>query len=134
MEDGMLDATASWVDTLVSPLQFVSRLRERRQALRTCVEALRLYHEVEASFPQDTGMARYERVVALHTGADARTVQKIIRGAEDSFASWPVERPLNFRDVVQYLAFNDYLKSDPSAHGATAHLTSIVKDLIPDDL
>jgi hypothetical protein len=108
--------------------------RERVQARRASRESLRLYREVAASFPELTAVSRYREVVARQTGLDDAGVRVIIAGAESSFASWPVERPLKFRDVVQYLVVHQCLKADPAALGIRSRLTTIIAEEIPNEL
>ena len=108
--------------------------RERRVARRTSVESLQLYRELEATEPELPAIARYEQVVARRTGLDGEGVREVLQRAEESFASWPVERPLKFRDVVQYLVVHECLNSDPSIVGTRTRLTTIIAEVIPRDL
>ena len=108
--------------------------RERRVARRASVESLRFYRELEAAHPGRSAASRYEAVVARRTGLDCAGVRQVLRRAEDSFASWPVERPLRLRDVVQYLVVHECLAADPSAVGTRSRLTTIIAEVIPRDL
>jgi len=108
--------------------------RERRVARRTSVESLELYRELEAARPELPAIERYEQVVARRTGFDGDGVRRVLRRAEDSFASWPVERPLKLRDVVQYLVVHECLNADPSIVGVRTRLTTIIAEVIPKDL
>lgn len=107
---------------------------ERRVARRACEESLRLYRQIEQSQPELTDLGRYERLVAARAGLDAQGAREVLRRAEDSFASWPVERPLKLRDVVQYLVVQECLSADPAALGARSRLLTVVAEVIPDDL
>ena len=108
--------------------------RERRLARRTSVESLRLYRELEAARPELPAIVRYEEVVARRTGLDGDGVRRVLKRAEDSFAAWPVERPLKFRDVVQYLVIHECLNAEPSIVGTRTRLTTIIAEVIPKDL
>lgn len=108
--------------------------RERLLARRTSREALRLYREVEAGRPELTGTIRYQEIVARHTGLDRDDARRLVERAENDFASWPVERALTFRDVVQYLVVQRWLAIDPGAMGFRSRLTDIVAREIPDEL
>jgi hypothetical protein len=119
---------------LVRPWRLLKVLRDRRRARRTCIDALQLYREVAATCPDLSNVARYAEVVARHTGADPHGARVIIERAEDSFASWPVERPLNFRDVVQYLVVCECLHADPRSVGTSARLAAVIGKVIPDHL
>jgi hypothetical protein len=131
---GSRDAGASgrWFDDLKREVFGV--WRERRVARRTSVESLRLYRELESTRPDLEPVARYREFVARRTGLDEAGVREVLRQAEDSFASWPVERPLRFRDVVQYLVVHECLKADPSVVGTRTRLTTIIAELIPENL
>ncbi len=121
---------SSWLDAMVPDLY--RTWRERSIARQTSRTALQLYHEVEATQPEVRGVSRYREVVARHTGADEQRVRRIIAGAESSFAIWPVERPLKFRDVVQYLVVYECLEAAPRALGTRSRLTGIIEQEIPD--
>jgi len=108
--------------------------RERTTARHVSRESLRIYREVEESSPELTGMTRYHEVVARQTGLDDSSVAEILERAEGSFASWPVERPLTFRDVVQYIVVAQCLNADPSAPGVRSRLTTIIAEEIPGGL
>jgi hypothetical protein len=108
--------------------------RERQIARTASVESLKIYREVAATQPDLTGLARYEEVVARLKSVDAASARRVIRSAEDSFASWPVERPLKFRDVVEYLVVSECLESIPDALGTRSKLSTIVASMIPDYL
>ena len=86
--------------------------------------------------PLASNTERYACVIAKRSGADPCTVRKIMRRAEESFATWPVERPLNFRDVVQYVAVK--LKIDIAVTGVHSRVVDfaidIVAEMIPADL
>jgi hypothetical protein len=108
--------------------------RERRVAQRTSIESLRLYRDLEATQPQLTGVARYQEVVARRTGLDQQGVREVLQHAEDSFASWPVERPLRFRDVVEYLVATECLNLGRSGARTGRRLTRIIAGVIPENL
>ena len=109
-------------------------MRERQHVKRTCRDCLALYRRVEAQGANTTAAERYARVIASRTGADANGVTTIMRRAEESFATWPNERPLTFRDVVQYLAVTERLGDILSESGVRAHVSEIVATLIPANL
>jgi len=57
-----------------------------------------------AAGPQASHTDRYARVIQRRSGADADAAIEFMRRAEESFASWPIERPLNFRDITSVAA------------------------------
>jgi hypothetical protein len=113
---------------------FLRVMRERQHVKRTCRDCLALYRQVEAQRANTTAAERYAHVIASRTGADANGVNTILRRAEESFAAWPNERPLTFRDVVQYLAVTERLGDTLSESGVRAHVAEIVARLIPANL
>lgn len=108
--------------------------REQGLARRTSRDLLRVYREFEATQPELTAVARYREVVARQTGLDARDVRTVLERAESSFARWPEERPLRFRDVVLYLVVHGCLNADPGAIGIRSSLATIVADEIPEEI
>ena len=108
--------------------------RERVLARRLSRESLRIFRSVETQLPQLTGAPRYRAVIARQAGLDEDGARRFIERAEDTFASWPEERPIRFRDVVQYLVVERWLAIDPGAQGFRSDLAAIVAKEIPEDL
>ena len=122
----------SWLDRVAADI--LRTWRERVTARQISRESLRIYHEVEGSLPQLIGVNRYREIIARQTGLDASGVREILERAESSFARWPVERPLKFRDVVQYIVAARCLNVDTTALGIRSRLTSIIAEEIPGEL
>jgi orotate phosphoribosyltransferase len=83
--------------------------------------------------PQCTGKTLYERIVSRRSGLDVQAVAGILRRAEQSFCEWPSERDLKYRDVVQYIVIEEYLRSY-GAIGTHTNLAKVVAYVIPDKL
>jgi hypothetical protein len=121
-----------WFEVLGSAI--VRTWRERTTARQVSRESMRIYREVEVTDPELSGWPRYHAVVARQTGLDDSGVREILERAEGSFASWPIERPLKFRDVVQYMVATRCLNLDASALGVRSRLTTIIAEEIPGEL
>jgi len=121
---------SSWLEDTLRPLNFVATMRERRQIRRFCDESLMLYRQVEAQMPQASQTERYGRFIELRSGVTPGHVPTVLRRAAESFADWPNERPLNFRDVVQYLAVTDCLKIDIAVAGVRSRMVDFVIDIV----
>ena len=131
--DGEISAGAAkstWLEDTLRQLNFVATMRERRQIRRFCEESLKLYRQVEAQMPQASQTERYGRFIELRSGVSPAAVLTVMRRAEESFADWPNERPLNFRDVVQYLAVTDCLKIDIAVAGVRSRIVDFVIDIV----
>lgn len=128
----ILGSGTRWFEVLGSGI--VRTWRERSTARQVSRESLRIYREVEVSAPELSGWPRYHAVVARQTGLDDSGVREILERAEGSFASWPIERPLKFRDVVQYMVATRCLNADASAVGIRSRLTTIIAEEIPGEL
>jgi hypothetical protein len=128
----------NWLVDILRRLNFLAAARDRGRIRRMCVELLELHRRVEMEMPRDSSTARYARVIELRSGADAAAVSNFMRRAEESFATWPVERPLTFRDIVLYVAVTNDLKSDIAVAGVRSRSVDfalgIVPELIPADL
>jgi hypothetical protein len=120
----------SWLGETLRPFTFITVLRERYQIRRICAHSLKLYRRVAREMPEASNMERYARVIAEHSGADSHTVQAIMRRTEESFATWPVERPLTFRDIVQYIAVTGGLKADIAVTGVRSRHVDSVFDIV----
>jgi hypothetical protein len=115
-------------------VKFLRTWRERVLARRTSRDLLRAYREIQAAQPETDAVARYRQVIARQMGTDESGVRRILERAEQSFASWPVERPLTFRDVVEYLVVHVCLNAEPAAPGIRSPLARIIAEEIPVDL
>jgi hypothetical protein len=100
---------APWMRGVMELATFLLPWREQRYAVRISEELLKLYHLVVSGCSATARREIYRRVVMIRTGADADEARAILVRAEQSFASWPVNRELRFRDVVHYLAVSEYL-------------------------
>jgi hypothetical protein len=102
-------------------------------AWRASHELLDSYKRMRLEDTQLAGRALYERIVIRRSGLDAQAVTGILRRAEQSFCEWPSERELTFRDVVQYIAIEEFLRSH-AATGTHTNLVKVVEYVIPGDL
>jgi hypothetical protein len=123
-------AKSSWLEDALRQMNFVATMRERRQIRRFCDESLKLYRQVEAQMPEASQTERYARFIELRSGVTPAAVPTVMRRAEESFADWPNERPLNFQDVVQYLAVTDCLKIDIAVAGVRSRIVDFVIDIV----
>jgi hypothetical protein len=107
---------------------------ERRYAKRESKIVLATYHVVRSQYPLLTGKALYEMVVAHQTGVSADDAKAMVRVAEQSFAEWPSDRDLTFRDVVHYLCFESFVKSHDNNEWTRTSLREVVDSVIPKEL
>lgn len=114
--------------------RWLAAWRERRYVARRCRELLALLRGVQQSHPGLDGPALYRRVVALALGGDEATVERVLRHAEENFATWPVSRPLTFRDVAHHLAVAEYFAQHAGTQQMRAELKRVVDETIPGDL
>ena len=123
-------AARNWVKAL-RRFQFFAGMRERRHIRRICGEFLSLYRQVEGEMPQASNMELYARIIQRRSGANAHEVQRFMRRAAESFAAWPIDRPLNFRDIVQYVAVTDCLETDIAVDGVRSRVVETAMDIVP---
>lgn len=107
---------------------------ELRYAKRTSQRALACHQRLQSLSPELSGRALYEAFVCEFSGVETAAARTILRRAEDSFAAWPNDRDLIFRDVVQYVAILEYLASHPKRGGTTANMMSAISNTISDRL
>jgi hypothetical protein len=124
--------TGSWLEDTFRRFNFIAAMRERKHIRRVCAESLKLYRQIEIEMPHASNTDRYARVIERRSGADAADALKIMRRAEESFASWPIERPLNFRDIVQYMVVTDGFKTDIAVDGVRSRAVDFAIDIVPD--
>ncbi|MGZ5205619.1 MAG: hypothetical protein ACXWCI_11945 [Caldimonas sp.] len=108
--------------------------QERRFAAACCQEMLKLYRSVVAVHPELTRAPLYRQIVMARSGASPSEADAVLGWAEQSFAAWPVPRALNFRDVVHYVAVQEFAVSHKNTRWIHANLKWVVSAGIPYDL
>ena len=89
-----------------------------------------------AKVPAQLGLAgqhdegRQRNHLALHRAEGVAAPD----GAEESFADWPVERELRFRDVVHYLIFDEYMRAGQARAGTKTNMGEVVTRIIPEEI
>jgi hypothetical protein len=104
---------------------------ERDYAQRQCALLLEIYEHVHNEHSELDGDELYARVVAYGLDCDLTTARSIVLGADRSFAQWPTERDVTFRDVVSFLLMNQLLPAHSQTLGVLANVTTIVTAAIP---
>jgi hypothetical protein len=104
---------------------------ERTYARRQCALLLEIYEDFQSEQPGLRGDELYARVVAHGLDCDPTTARSIVLGADRSFAQWPTQRDVTFRDVVSFLLMNQLLPAHSKTLGVQANVTSIVTAVIP---
>jgi hypothetical protein len=107
---------------------------ERRYAKEASEQLLALYQRQRDEKPELNGRALYESVVAERLGTASHRAVELVRRAEDSFTTWPVERDLTFRDVVHYLIFDEYTHLGTVREGTKTNMRAVVARIIPEDI
>lgn len=110
------------------PWQMLVAWRERRFVRACCTRLLALYRQAALAQPGLVGEPLYRQVVAASLGGDSPLVDDVIQGARVSYAHWPEERELRFRDVVHYLAVSGYCRAQ--GRGGKAWLRSNIVGVI----
>jgi len=107
------------------------RVSERAYAKRQCVLLLEIYEHFQKEHPRLDGDELYARVVAYGLDCNPTAARSIVLGADRSFAQWPTERDVTFRDVVSYLLMNQLSLAHSKSLGVQANVTAIVAAVIP---
>jgi hypothetical protein len=127
------ERSADWARRLLGPI-FVG-WREKHHAARTSRELLKTYHAVAAAHPGLKPPELYRHIVMARMGGTRAAAEAVLARATESFATWPVERALRFRDVVHYLAVSDYLAdNEDAAEWTRENLGRVVSSLVPENL
>ena len=95
---------------------------------------LKIYWQVRRAQPELQGAALYAQIVARRGDLGGRSPDAVVQHAMESFAAWPAERPLQFRDVVHVLAFDDYLRVHTDSRGTLSNMRKMVDRVIPETL
>ena len=108
---------------------------ERHYARRASEQLLDLFRRERLDRPELSGRALYEAVAARRLGVKPRiSAAELVRRAEESFADWPAERAVRFRDVVHYLIFDEYLHQGKAREATRTNMGAVVARIIPEEL
>jgi len=108
---------------------------ERRYAKEASEQLLGVFWCERREHPDLNGRALYEAVTARRLGINPPiSAAEIVRRAEESFADWPVERELRFRDVVHYLIFDEYMRAGQARAGTKTNMGEVVTRIIPEEI
>jgi len=125
------EAISGWFRELLAG-GLLRRWREARLARRLSRKALRAYETVRAANPNLSGDALYVKVIEYRTGRNAEFARGIVSGAARSYAEWPVQRALTFRDVVHYMIVSDYLAAaDAPRRWTSVDVRRLVSEIVP---
>ena len=124
----MREILRSW-----AALLFAAR-DEKHYARRASTHLLSLYRQHRRAHPDLAPRALYAGIVAQRLGVPADRAVEIVRRAEESFADWPAERALMFRDVVHYVVFEEYTHTGRAHEGTRTNMGLEVAHVVPDDL
>jgi YHS domain-containing protein len=108
--------------------------REGRHAEQASRELLALYRAISAEYPELADREIYQRVVMARTECDAKTAERVLDCAEESFAEWPTKRELTLCDVVHYLAVNEFLARHEGEDWMHTDIQNVVDSLVPPEL
>jgi hypothetical protein len=113
---------------------FVAHI-ERRYAKGASRQLLKLFRHEQREHPELKGRALYEAVIARRLGSDSSlSAAEIVRRAQESFADWPRDRELKFRDVAHYQIFDEYMRQSEVRVGTRTDFRVAVARIIPDEL
>jgi hypothetical protein len=104
--------------------------KDKRFAKRESRKALRAYQCVHAARPDLQGRDLYEEIVAKCAVDQRETALAYVRHAVDSFAAWPANREVRFRDVVAYIIFDELVLSKQRP-GTRADIEAVVASIVP---
>jgi hypothetical protein len=108
---------------------------ERRYAKAASQQLLELFRREQREHPELKGRVLYEAVIARRLDSNATlSAADIVRRAEESFADWPRDRELTFRDVVHYQIFDEYVRQAEVRVGTRTDFGAAVARIIPDEL
>ncbi len=123
-----------WPDVRRMTEDLYAGWRQRRQARVVSRDVLRHYRDLLQDGAVLEPQQGYALAVARHAHASDAEASAVLTAAQESFATWPVERPLRLRDVVQYLVVQQCLIEYGGRSGICAPLTGIVAEEIPANL
>ena len=120
---------------LAHNLGLFSGTAERRYARRASEQLLDLFRRERREHPDLSGRELYEAVAGRRLGDKPRiSASEVVTRAEESFADWPNERAVRFRDVVHYLIFDEYMHAGKAREATRTNMGTVVARVIPEEL
>jgi YHS domain-containing protein len=107
---------------------------EEHLAAECCHELLQLLQGLLQHGPPLQGLALYRHVVVARTAAALDEADEVLRRVDQSYASWPVDRDITFRDVVRYLLAWELWHGADGQQLVQAELKRVVDAHIPHQL
>ncbi len=108
--------------------------RKRAHARRVTSSMLKLYLIMSKEHSGIEKKELYLLVLTLHFNCSRDTAEELMRSAEESFAIWPVERKLRFRDLVHYVALIEWMASNKNNKWTHHSISEFVATRIPSNL
>ena len=103
---------------------------ERAYARRQCTLLLQIYEQLRTEHSSLDGDELYARIVEHGLDCDPTAARSIVLGADRSYAQWPTERDVTFRDVATFLLMNQLLPPHSKTLGIQANVMAIVASTI----
>jgi hypothetical protein len=107
-------------------LERLNPFQEQHFARRVAREILDVRRQIEQARPGLADMEMLRLVVMLRCKVDPYGAHKLIREAEESFASWPTPRELSFGDVVHLIAIKEFRAEFGKAKWINANMGQII--------
>jgi hypothetical protein len=105
--------------------------KEKRFIRESSLEVLKLYVLERSANPKLNRRNLYIRVAARYLDVNNEAAEKVVRRAEESYASWPCERDLKLIDLAHYMIVNEYIDNNDIGVGLGPHFKEIVEELVP---
>jgi hypothetical protein len=114
---------------------YITAWRQERQVHRhlivTCKELLTLYVKISAEHPKLCERQLKKLLVMARNNCNEKNAYDVLKIAEESFASWPVERELTLYDVIHYLTVTELTSKYGVDHLAHIDFSSELSSLVP---
>jgi hypothetical protein len=132
---GVLVAHAGRMKSFARNLPVFAARAERRYAKEASRQLLELFWREQQEHPELKGQALYAATIARRLGSNPPlSAAEIVRRAAESFADWPRDRELKFRDVVHYQIFDEYIHQGEERLGTRTNIGVAVVRVIPEEL
>lgn len=128
MEIGMLDEFQSHVTS------WMQARRVHLHLVCACKELLTLYFKISAQHPTLDKRQLNKLFVMARNNCDENDAYELLNFAEESYASWPVERELTSYDVIHCLTMSELTSKYDVEHLSHNDLALEIRSLIPRDL
>ena len=89
------------------------------------------FAEARQRRPQEEDSLLYEEVLMDYLACTREVAEEIVDGSKNSYAIWPVERPVRLNDIAHYVVVKELLSASGDSTLQYSEIRSSVDKVVP---